>query len=211
MTHKVTELQVLGDALGLELVDELSTYQERFDKLKGSKDLEKVAFLMPLMNGLLEAAAQDRSSVHGWCLSGQYDHVRVNIRAITTGQHGHPGTQLQAFFDPPLQLGLKITNEALFSRFVQKLTGKHDIQTGNQELDKAIHIEAQDVDATRRLLANSDVQQTLFTAYAKYPWPMITDAFVEVDHYGFINDADALRKSLELLTHIVTILTGRTE
>lgn len=213
MSHTVTELQSLGEALGLELVDELSAYRQKFDEVMVQKEAEKIAFLMPLMEGLLNAASKDRTSAYGWSLSGRFNNVRVHVRPVSKstsgGGAGHTETQAQAFFDPPFQIGLKITHESLISRLAQKLTGKRDIQTGNVELDKLIHLEARDVDAALLLLADPQTQQTLLNAYAKYPCPVITDIAIQVDHYGFIADADTLRKSLDSLTGIVLALSDR--
>ena len=168
---------------------------------------------MPLVEGLLETAAKDRTTVHGWCLSGLVSGVRVNVRVVNksvgTGGGGHHETQVEALFDPPLELGLKITNEGLVSRMAQKLTGRHDLQTGNLELDNLIHVKAESPDAAQSLLADLDVQQRLLDAYRAYPSPTITDKGAALAHYGFEKDLDVLKKSLDAVAGLVSALSPR--
>lgn len=77
MSHQLTEFEPLAGPLGLELVDELTEFRQKFELLKGQKEMRAVAFLMPLMEGMLDATSGDRTSVHGWCLSGLCNNVRV--------------------------------------------------------------------------------------------------------------------------------------
>lgn len=213
MSHTLTEFEPLAGPLGLELVDELSAYRHKFDVLKGQPEVQAIAFLLPLMEGMLKSASDDRTSVHGWCLSGLFNNVRVNVRPVMTsasgGGAGHTETQVEALFVPPLQLGLKITYEALVLRLVQKVTGKHDLQTGNSELDRVIHVNARDTDAARLLLAGSDIQQILLAAYTKYPFPLITDTIAQVIHYGLETDVDVLKGDLASMAGIVRALGSK--
>jgi hypothetical protein len=218
----VTELQSLGDALGLQLVDEIPMLREKFEQLRTHPETaQKAAFLFPVVENMVDAAvsqaSRDRTSVRGWHLAGSYNNVNVQVGASSStlpdGEGGNgviiTGTLMKAFFQPSLQPGLRITHESLVSRIAQKVTGKHDIQTGNPELDKVIHVKAENEETVRSLLGDAELQEILLSSFTNRPWPIITDIDARLNHYASITQHDVIRKSLDLLTAIVTILSRR--
>lgn len=211
MAHKLTELQALGAALGFELVDELPEMRKRLESLPGAvPGALDLSALLPLLQGLMEAAGADRSTTSGWHLSGVVDGVRVNVRPVssTSSQGGRYETRVEALFDPPLTLGLRITYEPFVSRFVERITGRHDLQAGNEELDEIIHLQAEDADGARAILADPAIQRVLLDAYGTSPFPEVDDGRARVRFYGFETDLQTLRRAMATLASIVRALGG---
>lgn len=208
----LVQLRHLGSRLGFDVIDELADMHARLDAFKDRPEARGVSALLPVMDTLVQAGMKDRNDVYGWSLRGRIDGVLVNVRpggaASYGGGAGHRETHFEAVFEPSLQLGLKITHQGVVSRLARKLTGRHGLQTGRADFDRAIHVKAGNPQLAAARLADPAVQQALIGAFATYPYPVVTDRMAKVDHYGLELEETLVRRELDRVASVVRVLGG---
>jgi hypothetical protein len=105
-------------------------------------------------------------------IAGVVDGQRISIRQW---RGDFVWVEFDAFFDPPSDLHLYIDQEGVASK-VSALFGKHDIQVGNPEIDKAFCIKAHEPERARGLF-------TPEVCAALLPWKKAGDLF-HIDDEG---------------------------
>jgi hypothetical protein len=108
---------------------------------------------------------------------------RIGIAGVVGGQRmsirqwrgDFVWVEFDAFFDPPSDLHLYIDREGVASK-VSALFGKHDIQVGNPEIDKAFCIKAHEKERARGLFTQE-------VCAALLPWKNAGDLF-HIDDEG---------------------------
>lgn len=208
----LVQLRHLGSRLGFELIDELAALHARLDAFKDRPEARGASALMPLMDSLVQAGMKDRNDIYGWSLRGRIDGVLVNFRpggaASYGGGAGHRETHFEAVFEPLLELGLKMTHQGVVSRMARKLTGRLGLQTGREDFDRAIHVQAGNPQLAAAQLADPAVQQALIVAFATYPYPVVTDRMARIDHYGLELEETVVRRELDRVASVVRVLGG---
>ncbi|HXF79326.1 MAG TPA: hypothetical protein VN598_10720 [Usitatibacter sp.] len=208
----LVQLRHLGSRLGFELIDELAAMHARLDAFKDRPEARGASALMPLMDSLVQAGMKDRNDIYGWSLRGRIDGVLVNFRpggaASYGGGAGHRETHFEAVFEPLLELGLKMTHQGVVSRMARKLTGRLGLQTGREDFDRAIHVQAGNPQLAAAQLADPAVQQALIVAFATYPYPVVTDRMARIDHYGLELEETVVRRELDRVASVVRVLGG---
>ena len=208
----LVQLRHLGSRLGFELIDELAAMHARLDAFKDRPEARGASALMPLMDSLVQAGMKDRNDIYGWSLRGRIGGVLVNFRpggaASYGGGAGHRETHFEAVFEPLLELGLKMTHQGVVSRMARKLTGRLGLQTGREDFDRAIHVQAGNPQLAAAQLADPAVQQALIVAFATYPYPVVTDRMARIDHYGLELEETVVRRELDRVASVVRVLGG---
>jgi hypothetical protein len=108
-------------------------------------------------------------------VSGKYNGFEVDIG--TVNQNKKTYTVFRVSFPAPLGLGLKISQNNIFSRDLP-FGGKSRIEAGNGEFDKKIHVKGNDEMRIKYLVKRPEVQKALLDAYRSQSDIVIDDTAV---------------------------------
>jgi hypothetical protein len=131
-------------------------------------------------------------------IRGLHDWREVHHHNETHRQHF---TQLYAFLDPPLLMGLEAHERGAVGRLVGGLFGQHDIQIGQADFDQRFAVKGLDPEHVRRLLSGPPGAE-LLRAAGHFPSLTISDDRVVIEHNGYERDLDKVRASLEAVGRI---------
>jgi hypothetical protein len=137
---------------------------------------------------------------------GRYRDLDVEIRAVTRGSGKSRSTWMvcRVLLSRPLPAGLRVTTEGFFSRVGQLILGA-DVQTGDPEVDRRLHIQASDAAEAKAFLHTPRVRRALYDLAEAYSGMEVKERSVTVETRGLMSSERALAA---LLNRVVAAAIG---
>jgi hypothetical protein len=166
------------------------------------------------VNQAWAAAAQEHglrhipgSFVSGPKLVGTIAGIRVVVDTFrrSSGKNSKSYTRYRVHFPRPIGLGLRLTQEGLFSG-VSKFFGSQDIQLGDRIFDQTMLIQGTNEDAVRAFLTPAR-RMRIQRFMIRLPGSTIHDNSIEHVMRGMIVRPESLVRTIEWMVRLATHLT----
>lgn len=132
-------------------------------------------------------------------------HVVVDTFRRSSGKNSRTYTRYRAHFPRPLGLGLRLTQEGLFSG-VSKFFGRQDIQVGDRIFDQTMLIQGTHEDAVRAFLTPAR-RMRIQRFMIRLPGSTIHDSSIEHVSGGMNSQSASIVRTVEWMVRLATHLT----
>ena len=148
------------------------------------------------------------SSVSGSCIAGTVDGARITIcfESRGPGKSQTTYTVVRADYPKPLPFELHIAYEDTFTRLGKALFGLRDVETGDEEFDRAVRIKAGDEAGAKVMLGNPETKAAILGLFALSKAALVTNAHVQWERQGLRFDPSGMRTVIAALVPVTRTL-----